>query len=115
MISPTSSPTSSPAEPLFSALASDPDLSELVEMYVDEMPQRIAAIQEALASGDWDELRRMAHQMKGAAGSYGFEAITPVAGAGEDTIRNQAPEEQTRQAVENLLAMCGRVRAGVPG
>ncbi|MBN2216258.1 MAG: Hpt domain-containing protein [Pirellulales bacterium] len=104
--------TPSTAEPLFSTLASDPDLRELVEMYVDEMPDRLAALQEKLASTDWEELRRLAHQMKGAAGSYGFDPITPVAGTVEDSIRNDAPEEQIRRAVEDLLAICSRVRAG---
>jgi histidine phosphotransfer protein HptB len=108
------SPTISPTGPIFSALATDSDLSELVEMYVGEMPDRIAAIQTLLAQAEWEELRRMAHQMKGAAGSYGFEAITPVAGAVEDSIRGGAPEEQIRQATRELLAMCSRVRAGTP-
>jgi len=108
------SPPSPPAGPIFSALASDPDLRELVEMYVDEMSERITMLQELLAASDWEELRRMAHQMKGAAGSYGFEAITPVAGAVEDSIRNEADEDSIRRAVDELLAMCARVRAGVP-
>lgn len=106
------SETPSTAEPLFSTLAGDPDLRELVEMYVDEMPDRMGALREKLASADWEELRRLAHQMKGAAGSYGFESITPVAGTVEDSIRNDAPEEQIRRSVDDLLAICSRVRAG---
>jgi HPt (histidine-containing phosphotransfer) domain-containing protein len=107
-------PTPQGVEPLYSSLAADPDLGEIVEMYVDEMPDRITALQEMLASGNWEELRRFAHQVKGAAGSYGFEPITPIAGTVEDSIRDEAPEEQVRQAAEELLAICARVRAGVP-
>jgi len=109
-----SSPTPQKAEPLYSPLAADPDLGELVEMYVDEMPDRIAALQEMIASGNWEELRRFAHQMKGAAGSYGFEPISPIAGTVEDCIRDEAPEEQILQAAEGLREICSRVRAGVP-
>jgi len=107
------SSTSPVASPLFSPLAGDPDLCELVQMYVDEMPDRIAVIAQLLAEGNWEELRRAAHQMKGAAGSYGFDAVTPAAGAVEDAIRDGAPEEQIRQAAASLLAVCSRVRAGV--
>lgn len=108
-------PPSSPrTDLLYSPLASDPDLSELVDMYVNEMPERITALQQMLGSGNWEELRRFAHQTKGAAGSYGFEPISPVAGRVEDSIRNGAPEEEIRQAAEELLAICSRARAGVP-
>jgi histidine phosphotransfer protein HptB len=106
------SPTSSENQPLLSALASDPDLGELVQMYVDEMAGRIATIQDLLSSADWEGLRRFAHQMKGAAGSYGFEPISSVAGVVEDSVRQGVPEDQIRQAVGDLLAMCSRVRAG---
>jgi len=82
-------------------------------MYVGEMAGRIATIQELLSSGDWEGLRRFAHQMKGAAGSYGFEPISPVAGVVEDSIRQDAPEDQIRRAVEDLIAICLRVRAGM--
>ncbi|MBN1588925.1 MAG: Hpt domain-containing protein [Pirellulales bacterium] len=108
------SPNPSQTAPLYSPLASDPDLSELVDLYVDEMPDRIAALQQMLDSCNWEELRRFAHQTKGAAGSYGFEPISPVAGRVEDSIRNGAPEDEIRQAVEELLAICSRARAGVP-
>jgi HPt (histidine-containing phosphotransfer) domain-containing protein len=107
-------PNPANTEPLYSPLATDPDLSELVELYVDEMPDRIATLQQLLESGDWEGLRRYSHQMKGAAGSYGFETISPIAGAVEDSVREGAPEDQIRQAAEELVQMCGRVRAGVP-
>jgi len=107
-------PNSPNAASLFSPLASDPDLSELVEMYVEEMPERIATIQNLLDASDWESLRRFAHQVKGAAGSYGFDPISPVAGTVEDSIREGAPEEAVRRAVEELLDMCARARAGMP-
>ena len=105
--------TPSDAGPLFSILATDPDLSQLVEMYVDEMPDRIATLQALLASGNWEELRRFAHQIKGAAGSYGFGPISPIAGTVEDSIRDEASEEEIRQAAQDLCEICSRVRAGV--
>ena len=108
------SPTPQETEPLFSPLAADPDLSELVEMYVDEMPDRIAALQEMLVSDNWEELRRLAHQMKGAAGSYGFDDITPIAAQLESAVRNGDTEEAITQAVEELIRICQRVRAGTP-
>ena len=40
------------SDALYSSLATDPDLAELAEMYVDEMPDKIAALELAFSSGD---------------------------------------------------------------
>ena len=37
------------------------------------------ALGEALNNGQFDELRRLAHQLKGAAGCYGFPTLTEAA------------------------------------
>ena len=50
-------------------LASDPEMAELVALFVDELPTRVAAIQQAAADGDWLQVRLLAHQLKGAGGS----------------------------------------------
>lgn len=101
-------------EPLYSTLGGDPDLGDLVTLFVEEMSDRVANIQDLLKRRDWEELRRAAHQIKGAAGSYGFGAISPCAGKLEYAIRDQEPEENIRQAVEDLTAICNRACAGTP-
>lgn len=101
-------------EPLYSTLGGDPDLSDLVTLFVEEMSDRVAHIQDLLARHEWDELRRAAHQIKGAAGSYGFGDISPCAGKVEYAIRDQEPEENIHKAVEDLVAMCNRACAGTP-
>jgi len=106
--------TPSQIEPLYSNLGSDPDLGEIVELFVEEMPGRIETIVEQYNAGDWDSLRRTAHQLKGAAGSYGFEQVTPVAAHLERSIDTSEPEEQVRGAVEQLIDYCQRLRAGTP-
>ena len=101
-------------EPLFSSFGSDPDLGELVEMFVDEMPDRIATLSEQLDMSDWDNVRRSAHQLKGAAGSYGFSSITPYAAQLESAVDEGQPEEQIRDVVDELIGLCRRIRAGSP-
>jgi HPt (histidine-containing phosphotransfer) domain-containing protein len=101
-------------EPLYSTLGGDPDLGDLVTLFVDEMSDRVGNILDLLNRHEWEELRRAAHQIKGAAGSYGFGSITPCAGKLEYAIRDQEPEENIRQAVEDLVGMCNRTCAGTP-
>lgn len=99
------------ARPLFSTLGSDPDLREIVELFVEEMPDRVSNLFDRLRVCDWEGLRRAAHQLKGAAGSYGFEPITLSAARVEDAIRASRPEEEIRQAIEDLVDLCRRARA----
>ena len=101
-------------EALYSSLAGDPDLSGLVELYVDEMPDRIETLKETFESGDMELLRRTAHQLKGAAGSYGFDQLTPYAATLEASIRNDQPENEIRELLDVLVELCQKVRAGVP-
>ena len=100
--------------PIYSTLVSDPDMSELVEMFVDEMPERIQTCIDLLNGSDWEGLRRFAHQLKGAAGSYGFQEISPSASVVEEKARDGQSEEEIRDAVETLCDMCRSVRAGKP-
>ena len=100
---------------VYSRLAEDPDLRDIVDMFVEEMPGRIATFLEQLKAGDWEALRHTAHQLKGAAGSYGFDIITPSAGKVEAAIRNSEPEARIREAVDELIDLCNRTRCGVPG
>ena len=95
--------------PIYSQLADDPDLYDLVKMFVDEMPTRIDRLISNYTSKDWDELQRTAHQLKGAAGSYGFCEVTPVAGKLEQSLQKQLPEEQIQQTLDELIDLCRRM------
>ena len=89
-------------------------MAELVELFVDEMPDRIQNFTILLEQAEWEELCRAAHQLKGAAGSYGFDAISPVAAAVEDKIRAGYPEHEICQAVEDICEICQHAQAGTP-
>jgi len=100
---------------LYSSLGNDPELGELVEMFVDEMPGRVDRFEKLFAEKNWEELRRAAHQLKGAVGSYGFDVITPKAAQLEEAVKQRRPESEIQRVVEELCAMCRSTRAGAPG
>lgn len=101
-------------EYVYSRLASDVDLQEIVDLFVEEMPGRVATILDELNAADWEGLQRTAHQLKGAAGSYGFDMISPYAGKVEAAIRKGEPEQQIRENVDELVDLCNRIRCGMP-
>jgi HPt (histidine-containing phosphotransfer) domain-containing protein len=98
----------------YSKLAEEPELMELVELFVNELPARLEQLAWACTSHDWPEVARLAHQLKGAGGSHGFAQLTPYAWKLEQAARDGRPEGEVAAALERLIAVCGRVRAGLP-
>lgn len=102
---------------LTSEFAGDPDMTELVKLFVDEMPQRIDAIVESWERGAAADLRRLAHQMKGACGGYGFPQVGLAAGELEKSLASFGDEagvgdlEGLRGQVDELIGMCRRITA----
>lgn len=96
----------------YSSLAADPDLAELVDLFVAELPERLAALHSALETSRIADVARFAHQLKGAGGSYGFPQLTPVAARLEMLAKQSAPETLLCDALNDLVAVAGRVRSG---
>ena len=100
---------------LYSIYGADPDLRDLVELFVEEMPDRIECLLAQSRNRDWAQLRRTAHAIKGAAGTYGFEQFTPVAHRLESQAQEGRPETEILQGVEALIDLCRRARPGKAG
>jgi HPt (histidine-containing phosphotransfer) domain-containing protein len=83
-------------------------------MFVDEMPERVQKLTDLFEAADWEGLRRTAHQIKGAAGSYGFLEISPLAATLENSVRAGQGEDEILQALESLHEMCMAAQAGSP-
>ncbi len=48
-------------------------------VFVQSLPQRLEALRSAIDGRDWDELGRLAHTLKGTAGSFGYHGVTHAA------------------------------------
>jgi histidine phosphotransfer protein HptB len=104
----------SPPGPLYSRLGADPDLGFLVELFVSEIPERLEQMLADLEAANWAGLQHIAHQLKGAAGSYGFNEVTPFADLVETLASQRESEERILAAVTSLIAVCRQMRAGAP-
>jgi HPt (histidine-containing phosphotransfer) domain-containing protein len=93
-----------------SQLAGDPDLRELIERFVHELPQRLAKLRLAACADNLPEVGRLAHQLKGAGGSYGFPALTEAAHELERAARVVQSSSDVCRALEWLNAVCDRTR-----
>lgn len=102
-------------EHLYSTLAGDEIFIELIELFVGEMPTRIAQLGSLFTNREFAELCRAAHQLKGSAGSYGFPQLTEIAAELEGAIKNGAPLDEIQTNLDKLGDVCSRMRPGLPG
>ena len=96
---------------LISELADDPDMLELVELYVEELPDKVADLERTLEECDLDELARLAHQIKGSSSGYGFGLIAARAAVVEQSATDGAEPEMLQTQVRELIILCLRARA----
>ena len=89
---------------LYSEFGVDSDLAELVKMFVEEMPDRIEALRKAFNGDEREPLQRLAHQLKGSSGSYGFHQLTPHAARLETAANDDATEREIEATLEELMS-----------
>ena len=65
-------------EGLVDAMGAD-FIGELIDTYLEETPQLIAAAQRALGDGNADDLRRAAHSIKSSSASFGVLSFSALA------------------------------------
>jgi len=100
---------------LRSEFADDPAMREIVEFFVNDLTERIDAIRLACERQDRCQLKTLAHQLKGAAGGYGFPTIGSAAGDVErELLAAEADVAAVQDKVEELLRRC-RAAAQPPG
>lgn len=77
-------------EKLYSeVLAAAPFLRDAVEKFLATLSVRARELQEALARGALDDLRVLAHRLKGTGGTHGYPVLSDVARALEAAIKEQ--------------------------
>ncbi len=96
--------------PLRSQYADDPEMRELVELFISELPERMESLRAAWTDGRLDALQRMAHQLRGSSGGYGFPSIGEAASRVEDALRNfnDSRIQSLQRDLDALASLCDR-------
>lgn len=99
---------------LISEFATDPEMRELVEQFVQALPERIEALRCAFEQTRLRDLQRLSHQLKGAAGGYGFPTVGEAAARLEAILRQPASAqlEDIAQELDALIGLCSRAARG---
>lgn len=89
----------------------DPEMAELAELFLAQLVVRLEAMHAAWSQGDLAGVRFISHQLRGAAGGYGFPEVGAAAGAIEDLLRGAADAVLVRDQIEELERTVRRLSA----
>jgi signal transduction histidine kinase/CheY-like chemotaxis protein len=86
--------------------ADDAKLGAMLLKFVERLPKRVEDLATHLEARDFAHLQHAVHQIKGAAGGYGFPQISEQAAAAEKTLRAGVPSLEAIQGeIGRLIAM----------
>ncbi len=94
--------------PLFSTLSGNPRVAGLIVDYVRGLAEYASKFEAAVASGELEAARVMAHHLKGSGTMYGFPTITETASRAERLIKQKIDPESAKAAIKELVAVCRR-------
>src|SRR3954453_22092986 len=99
---------------IVSEFAGDPEMADLVRLFLGELPSRISALEDAWREKRVQNVSRIAHQLKGACGGYGFPPLGTPAGPLESSLRSagernaEAALDTAGAQVRELIELCSR-------
>jgi len=82
----------------------DPELLlDLIQMFLDDGPEKVRAVQEGLMAGDFDKMERAAHSLKGSSGNLGAHLLQDTCEKIQVATRLRQLDE-TRNLARDLIA-----------
>jgi len=80
----------------------DESIADLTEAFVNSLPQKLANLQTHVRQGHIQEIARIAHQLAGAAGGYGFAELSHFASELEQLATSGATADDIANKIQIL-------------
>ena len=111
-IAPTEPAPLDDGAPIYSRLAKHPRLHKIADRFAAQLPTKLAEMNQAVGAGELAELAALAHWLKGAGGSVGYDDLFAPAKALEEAAK--AGDAAAAAAVmAELEALGRRIQAGL--
>ena len=99
--------------PLVSRLASNPRFQATIEKFVHRLEDKLEAMQACWEAGDFEELARLAHWLKGAGGTVGFDAFGEPA-KNLELLAKERKEGEIEASIWELRRLADRIVLASP-
>jgi CheY-like chemotaxis protein/HPt (histidine-containing phosphotransfer) domain-containing protein len=100
---------SDPANILRSSIGLHPGMAAIIADFVRDLPAQVDQLKSMLETKQMDPLRRLVHQLRGACGGYGFEAVTDIAAAAEKAIKTGQTSVVISDCINSLIQVIQRI------
>ena len=97
--------------PIVSKWANDPDLREISEFFLDEMPSFMQKLKDAADASDMSLLSRLAHDLKGSGPNAGFDILHEQARSLEQAVLADEIQD-VRDMIGQIEDIMPRLSAG---
>ncbi|MBU4270655.1 MAG: CHASE domain-containing protein [Planctomycetes bacterium] len=104
-------PTIRDEGPLVSIYADDPDVAGILDGFVEGLADQLTEMGHAFSDERYADLKRYAHRLKGAGGSYGYPTLTDAGKKLEDAAAARDREAADR-AFEEVAGLCRAIKDG---
>ena len=78
----------------------DADLEDLIPGFLERRQQDLQTLRVALEKADFEQIRQLAHTLKGVGGGYGFDAISTISQQIQQAADNRRADEIEAQLAE---------------
>jgi HPt (histidine-containing phosphotransfer) domain-containing protein len=86
----------------------DPDIADLIPGFLENREKDIEKMEDYLNSGNYEEIERLGHSMKGSGAGYGFDGISEIGGSIE-IAGKEKDIEAIKEAIQKLRNYLDRV------
>lgn len=112
LLAEVSHPQNDRSETLVSELADDPQMVSLISSFLSKLEPKMNQMSTYLMENRLDELAKLAHQLTGAGGGYGFPTISDAARRVENVAMTETALDEIQTAVADLSRICRQAVAG---
>lgn len=98
---------------ILSDFADDPQMHEILEEFCGRLPDTVCRLQQAFELKDITAVQRIAHQMKGAGGGYGFTTLSEIGAQLEAEARMGMWTPALFELADRFIQLCLAARPSV--
>lgn len=99
-------------EPIYSELIEEePDIIEVVDRFIENLPEQITKLDTAFYANDWQTFRNSVHDLKGMGGGFGFPQLSQEAAKIETQLQQQN-YSAILPMISELKLLVKRIRPG---